>query len=69
MTSPAYLFNDAVVDRHARLANRLEVAPADEFAQRVLHLTVEMKQRGGTARVPSFMARTNQFRGIFGEQP
>lgn len=62
MKTAAYLFNDAIVDRHARLANSLDVQPADEFAERIAHLPQD-----GKALVPSFMDRTRQFRRVFGE--
>lgn len=60
MRSTAELFLDTVVDRHARLANGLDVQPASEFADRIAHLPVS----GG--RAPSFMARTRSLRAVFG---
>jgi hypothetical protein len=62
MKSTTELFLDAVVDRHARMANRLEVASPAEFAERIAHLPVE-----GDVRAPSFMARTRTLRSVFGE--
>lgn len=63
MKTTTELWLDTVVDRHARLANGLEVAPALEFAERIAHLPVD----GG--RAPSFMARTRSLRAVFGEVP
>lgn len=59
--TPTYLFLDAVVNRHARMANRLEVEPASEFAKRIVHLPAT-----GRDRAPSFMDRTLLFRQVFG---
>lgn len=52
---------DAIVDRHARLANGLDVQPADHFADRLLGLGDWVADSDG-----SFMDRTRQLRGLVG---
>lgn len=62
----------AVIERHARLANHLDVQPAGEFAERMLALEAAMKatRKSSVASddrfLDSFMDRTHELRAVFG---
>lgn len=75
MKSPFFLFKNAVIDRHARLANHLDVQPVEEFAERMLALEVSLRHQALDPTVESddavldslaFMDRTHELRAVFG---
>jgi len=61
-----------IIDRHARLANHLDVQPASEFAERMLGLEMALKAapkssvKADDSLLDSFMDRTVEYRNLFG---
>ena len=55
----------AVIERHARLANKLDVQPADEFAERIWGLQDSVST--DARLLYSFMDRVHDLRSVFAE--
>lgn len=57
-----YLFDNAVMDRYARIANGLDVEPGIEFADRLLWLATVPAGKSSTVDLDTFLDRVHLWR-------